>query len=192
VPHWADAFEKRCVAEPNPVAAYIRGTTSGPVTSNAGALHPHLAKEHDAAQKKRSPNQSSQSAPADPLPLVFFQTISCPQIPSRQLEEDPTYAAAQWARNQKDMQQADEVSMRLYAELDLLEHPDPSTAPRGSALHLEMVSDAVKKAMNKDEQIRKAMAADKDVFQMFRTKSDADLAEVGLKRVDSVGGTPEK
>ena len=26
------------------------------------------------------------------------------------------------------------------------------------------------------------MAADKDVFQMFRTKSDADLAEVGLKR----------
>ena len=24
------------------------------------------------------------------------------------------------------------------------------------------------------------MAADKDVFQMFRTKSDADLAEVGL------------
>jgi len=111
---------------------------------------------------------------------------------SRQLEEDPTYAAAQWARNQKDMQQADEVSMRLYAELDLLEHPDPSTAPRGSALHLEMVSDAVKKAMNKDEQIRKAMAADKDVFQMFRTKSDADLAEVGLKRVDSVGGTPEK
>jgi|TARA_B110000967_G_scaffold153808_1_gene158307 hypothetical protein len=90
------------------------------------------------------------------------------------------------------MQQADEVSMRLYAELDLLEHPDPSTAPRGSALHLEMVSDAVKKAMNKDEQIRKAMAADKDVFQMFRTKSDADLAEVGLKRVDSVGGTPEK
>jgi hypothetical protein len=34
------------------------------------------------------------------------------------------------------------------------------------------------------------MAADKDVFQMFRTKSDADLAEVGLKRVDSAGGSP--
>ncbi len=79
--------------------------------------------------------------------------------------------------------------MRLYSELDLLEHPDPSTAPRGSALHVEMVSDAVKKAM-KDENFLKAQAADKDVFQMFRTKSDADLAEVGLKRVDS--GTPEK
>ena len=30
-----------------------------------------------------------------------------------------------------------------------------------------------------------AAAADKDVFKMMRTKSDADLAEVGLKRVDS-------
>ena len=81
--------------------------------------------------------------------------------------------------------------MRLYAELDLLEHPDPSTAPRGSALYLEMVSDAVKKAMNKDEQTRKAMAADKDVFQMFRTKSDADLAEAGLNSVCSGVGTAE-
>jgi hypothetical protein len=80
--------------------------------------------------------------------------------------------------------------MRLYSELDLLEHPDPKSAPRGSAQHVEMVSDAVKKAMGKDEQIKQAMAADKDVFQMFRTKSDADLAEVGLKRVDSAGGSP--
>ena len=81
--------------------------------------------------------------------------------------------------------------MRLYSELDLLEHPDPKSAPRGSAQHVEMVSDAVKKAMNKDEQIQRAMAADKDVFQMFRTKSDADLAEVGLRRVDSANGTPD-
>ena len=107
------------------------------------------------------------------------------------MEEDPEYAQQQWARNQKEMQQADEVSMRLYCELDLLDHPDPTSAPRGSALHVEMVSDAVKKALNKDEQIKQAMAADKDVFQMFRTKSDADLAEVGLKRVDSAGGTPD-
>ena len=106
------------------------------------------------------------------------------------MEEDPEYAQQQWARNQKEMQQADEVSMRLYSELDLLDHPDPTSAPRGSALHVEMVSDAVKKAMGKDEQIKQAMAADKDVFQMFRTKSDADLAEVGLKRVDSAGGAP--
>ena len=55
---------------------------------------------------------------------------------------------------------------------------------------MEMVSDAVKKAMNKDEQIQRAMAADKDVFQMFRTKSDADLAEVGLRRVDNATGPP--
>lgn len=110
---------------------------------------------------------------------------------SRAMEDDPEYAQQQWARNQKEMQQADEVSMRLYSELDLLDHPDPTSAPRGSALHVEMVSDAVKKALNKDEQIKQAMAADKDVFQMFRTKSDADLAEVGLKRVDSAGGTPD-
>ena len=107
------------------------------------------------------------------------------------MEDDPEYAQQQWARNQKELQQADEVAMRLYSELDLLEHPDPKSAPRGSAQHVEMVSDAVKKAMNKDEQIQRAMAADKDVFQMFRTKSDADLAEVGLRRVDSANGTPD-
>ena len=107
------------------------------------------------------------------------------------MEDDPEYAQQQWARNQKEMRQADEVSMRLYSELDLLEHPDPKSAPRGSAQHVEMVSDAVKKAMNKDAQIQQAMAADKDVFQMFRTKSDADLAEVGLRRVDSANGTPD-
>ena len=74
------------------------------------------------------------------------------------MEDDPEYAQQQWARNQKEMQQADEVSMRLYSELDLLDHPDPTSAPRGSALHVEMVSDAVKKALNKDEQIKQAMA----------------------------------
>ena len=42
------------------------------------------------------------------------------------MEEDPEYAQQQWARNQKEMQQADEVSMRLYSELDLLDHPDPN------------------------------------------------------------------
>jgi hypothetical protein len=48
-----------------------------------------------------------------------------------------------------------------------------------------MVSDAVRKAISKDEQIKHAMAADKDVFQVFRRKSDADLAEVGLRRVET-------
>ena len=105
--------------------------------------------------------------------------------PSRKVEDDPEYAKMHWARSQKEMLQADEVSMRLYSELDLLEAEKHPNAPRGSRLHVEMVSDAVKKAMSKDEQIKKAMAADKDVFQMFRTKSDADLAEVGLKRVES-------
>ena len=106
------------------------------------------------------------------------------------MEDDPEYAQQQWARNQKEMQQADEVSMRLYSELDLLEHPDPKTAPRGSGARGDGLG-RVKKAMNKDEQIQRAMAADKDVFQMFRTKSDADLAEVGLRRVDSANGTPD-
>ena len=105
--------------------------------------------------------------------------------PSRKAEDDPEYAKMHWARSQKEMLQADEVSMRLYSELDLLEAENHPHAPRGSRLHVEMVSDAVKTAMSKDEQIKRAMAADKDVFQMFRTKSDADLAEVGLKRVES-------
>jgi hypothetical protein len=56
-------------------------------------------------------------------------------------------------------------------------------APRGSQLHQEMVSDFVRKAMQRDEQLKAAVAADADVFQMFRTRSDADLAAVGLKRV---------
>jgi|TARA_B100001540_G_scaffold280563_1_gene270040 hypothetical protein len=86
-----------------------------------------------------------------------------------------------WARNQKEMMQTDEVSMRLYSELDLIDAP--AGASRGSQKHIEMVSDAVKKAMEKDRSA--AAAADKDVFKMMRTKSDADLAEVGLKRVDS-------
>jgi hypothetical protein len=71
--------------------------------------------------------------------------------------------------------------MRLYSELDLIDAP--AGASRGSQKHIEMVSDAVKKAMEKDRSA--AAAADKDVFKMMRTKSDADLAEVGLKRVDS-------
>ena len=50
---------------------------------------------------------------------------------SRAMEDDPEYAQQQWARNQKEMQQADEVSMRLYSELDLLEHPDRSRLRAG-------------------------------------------------------------
>lgn len=104
-----------------------------------------------------------------------------PPSRSRKLEEDPEYAKMMWARNQKEMMQTDEVSMRLYSELDLIDAP--AGASRGSQKHIEMVSGAVKKAMEKDRSA--AAAADKDVFKMMRTKSDADLAEVGLKRVDS-------
>ena len=61
-------------------------------------------------------------------------------------------------------------------------------APRGSQLHQEMVSDFVKKAMQRDEDLKAAVAADADVFLLFRTRSDADLAAVGLKRVPTGEG----
>ena len=54
--------------------------------------------------------------------------------PSRKAEDDPEYAKMHWARSQKEMLQADEVSMRLYSELDLLEaekHPHGSRLSRG-------------------------------------------------------------
>lgn len=58
-------------------------------------------------------------------------------------------------------------------------------APRGSQLHQEMVSDFVKRALQRDKELKAAVAADAeaDVFQMFRARSDADLAAAGLKRV---------
>ena len=73
------------------------------------------------------------------------------------------------------------MSRRLYAELDLME-TNPA-APRGSQLHQEMVSDFVRNALQRDEDLKRAVAADADVLTLFRTKSDADLAEAGLKRV---------
>ena len=163
VPHWADAFVEGCVAAhiPTSLTYFVSSTFRSifvprTVVPHASAMHSHL--------RSRDPNLMT---------------------PSRKAEDDPEYAKMHWARSQKEMLQADEVSMRLYSELDLLEAEKHPHAPRGSRLHVEMVSDAVKTAMSKDEQIKRAMAADKDVFQMFRTKSDADLAEVGLKRVES-------
>lgn len=106
---------------------------------------------------------------------------------SRRLEEDPEHAAKVWEQNKKNMMQEDEVTRRLYAELDLLEAKPE--APRGSQVHQEMVSDFVKQAMARHAQLKAAVEADVDVFQMFRSKSDADLAEVGLKRVQSGNGS---
>jgi hypothetical protein len=41
-----------------------------------------------------------------------------------------------------------------------------------------MVGDFVKRAMARDVALKSAVAADRDVFQMFRSRSDADLAAV--------------
>ena len=53
-----------------------------------------------------------------------------PPSRSRKLEEDPEYAKMMWARNQKEMMQTDEVSMRLYSELDLIDAPAGASAIR--------------------------------------------------------------
>lgn len=41
--------------------------------------------------------------------------------------------------------------------------------------------------MQRDAELKAAVAADADVFQMFRARSDADLAAVGLRRVPTAG-----
>jgi len=86
------------------------------------------------------------------------------------------------------MAQEDEVAGRMYAELDLLE--GTTDAPRGSVLHQELVSDYVRRAMrDKDSIMHDAIEADKDIFQIFRTSSEEQLASVGLRRVSSVKQT---
>ena len=108
------------------------------------------------------------------------------------MEDDPEYAQQQWARNQKEMQQADEVSIVCIPSwiCSSTQTREVGSARVGAARG-DGLGRGEEEAMNKDEQIQQAMAADKDVFQMFRTKSDADLAEVGLRRVDSANGTPD-